>query len=267
MFIIFDIGGTNLRMASSIDGQTIDHIETRPTPQSYEAGKAAILELANKLMAGKAVNKLTGGVPGLLDENKTMLVKAWHLPDWAGKPLAKDLEESLNAPVSLENDTALGALGEAKHGAGKNYPKVMYVAIGTGLGGAWVINKKLVSGKFGFEPGHQIINFNNNTELESLASGSGLAAMRSNQYKEISEDELWESIGSPLSTGIYNTYLHWPSDIIVLGGGVMINSKLPIEKLKGRLAELLSFYPAIPELAITELGDHSGLYGALGLIA
>lgn len=266
MYIVFDIGGTKLRLASSIDGKAIEKSESISTPQTYEAGLVSLLKLAKELSAGRPVTKMVGGVPGQLNEKKTMLAKASHLQDWVNKPLAKDLSENLNTVVELENDAALGALGEANFGAGKNYQRVIYIAIGTGYGGAWVINGQLAAGKFGFEPGHQIVNIADNTELETLVSGSSLASKYGQQLETIPADKLWADMEVPLCIGIYNSFLHWPSDIVVLGGGVVLNSGLSLEKLKNRLSDLLRYYPSMPLLALSKLGDQAGLHGALTLL-
>lgn len=264
MNIVFDIGGTNLRIANSHDGQNLEKIITKPTPQNYSEGLATLIESIEELSDG-GLTKISGGIPGILNEDKTMLTQARHLQDWVNKPFAKNLEEKFNVPVKLENDTALGALGEANFGAGKDYARVMYMSIGTGFGGAWVINKQLVSGKFGFEPGHQIINFEKTTELEEQVSGNSLIAKYGSDLSKVADDEIWETIKSPLATGLFNTFLHWPSDIIVLGGGVMLNHPPSKEQLNDTLSHFDKIYPFKPIITLSNLNGNTGLFGALTL--
>lgn len=266
MYIVFDIGGTNLRIASSTDGKVLNQTLVFPTPQSYAEGLDLLNREIKKLADNQPVDFISGGLPGLLNEEKTVLVKSWHLEDWTSKPLAKDLENLFNASVKLENDTALGALGEANSGAGKGFERVIYISVGTGLGGAWVINGKLVSGKYNSEPGHQIIEISSKEELENLVSGTSLKKLYGPKLDGMTPFEVWASMTTTLAAGIYNAYLHWPSDIVILGGGVVMKSQPPVEKLKKEVAELLNFYPAAPEITVTQLGDEAGLYGALELL-
>lgn len=263
MKIVLDIGGTNTRIASSLDGKTLNEKISFPTEQNYLTALQKISDTAIQLSKNGKISSLVVGLPGLLNPEKTFLVHATNLPDWSNKNLAEDLKIKLNTEVSLENDTTLAALGEANNGAGQNFKRVMYISIGTGYGGAWVIDRKLVTGKFNFEPGQQTIDIENNKNLESYVSGKGLEIKFGESMSNVPNEQIWEEIKKPLITGLHNTYLHWPSDIIILGGGFTFNSKLPIENIKSLIHQKLEFYPELPEVQIAQLADESALYGAL----
>ena len=104
------------------------------------------------------INAAAGGVPGILNKEKTVLLSAPNLEKWEDVFLKEALEKALDVPVRLENDAALGALGEAVFGAGKDKRIVAYFTVSTGVGGARVTDGRLDEGAFGFEPHRQIVD-------------------------------------------------------------------------------------------------------------
>ena len=101
-----------------------------------------------------------------------MLVNAPHLPGWIRKPFSERLKAELACPVFLENDSAIVALGEAHHGAGKGDDIMAYLTVSTGMGGARIVHGAIDVNVFGFEPGHQYIDFDTSAYGGAL---SGLA--------------------------------------------------------------------------------------------
>ena len=82
------------------------------------------------------------------------------LPKWRGKSLVKDLARIFKVTVALENDGDAGALGEAGWGAGKNKSRLIYVTVGTGIGGGIILDGRLYRGVEGAHPevGHQVLD-------------------------------------------------------------------------------------------------------------
>jgi glucokinase len=254
MKIVFDIGGTKFRIARSADGKTLEQSIVLKTPQSYDDALAMFKEQVSILAEGQEIESIAGGVPGMLNPAKTEITRIANLPEWSGKNLVTDLQTALNCQnVKLENDAALGALGESLNGAGKSYNSVGYITIGTGIGGAWVIDSKLVLGSYSFDPGHQVIN-SNGPLCPSCEKAGHLESY-------IGTPELKES----LMIGLYNTMLYWPTDVIVLGGGVTLHSNWNTDEIKQSITDLSHNHIKVPEIKFAELGDESGLYGALSL--
>jgi glucokinase len=266
MYIVFDIGGSSMRIASSEDGKELIGTKVIPTPDTYEVGLSLLVQTAKELANGEEISKVAGGLPGVLNTDRTGLVHARNLSNWNDKPLSTDMALGLKTTVRLMNDASVAALGEAHSGAGKGFERVMYISIGTGYGGAWVVNGELLSGKGGYEPGHQIIDYASSAELESIVSGTALAAKFGTDLQSADIEKLQNEIMQPLVTGLYNSLLHWPSDVIVLGGGVMLNTDISLDILKKELTKLLSSYSPTPEIVKNKLGDKAGLYGALQML-
>ncbi len=261
MYLLFDIGGTNLRIGVSANGEAIDSHKKIPTPQDFDEGIKTIKQLADELSQGQKIEALTGGVAGPLDKEKTMLIKSPHIGGWVQKPLKQRLAEVFDAKVYLENDTALVALGEANYGAGKGKNIVAYLGIGTGVGGARIVNAKIDQNSLGFEPGHQIIVPDGNLchcggkgHLETYVAGA---------YQEGSKTN-WDEVAKYLAIGLNNTIVHWSPDIVVLGGGVM--QSIPLDKIKAYLQKELTIFPQPPEIVAAKLGNEAGFYGGLTIL-
>ncbi len=272
MFLVFDIGGTNMRIATSQDGITLSAIKSIPTPQNFEEGIKNFQNAAQELTHGQKIEISAGGVTGPLDKFKTMTLNPPHQKEWAGKPLKKELEAILQSNVYLENDTALAALGEATRGAGQGKDIVVYMTISTGVGGARVVNGKIDANSLGFEAGHQIIVIDGEPcdcggkgHLESYVSGSGLEKIYHQKAENLKDEKIWDEVAKKLAVGLNNTIVHWSPDIVILGGAVM--QSISLEKVKTYLRETLVIFPTLPEIVPASLGDEAGLYGALKLLS
>lgn len=254
MYLLFDIGGTNMRMATS-DGRKITNSTIVPTPKDFTDGIKAFKNFAPKFK----ITGISGGIAGPLDKEKTMLIKSPHIPGWVGKPLKQNLEKEFGCKVILENDTTMGGIGEAVKGAGVGYNVVAYIAPGTGIGGKRIVNGKILPEDFNFEPGHQIVvpdgklcNCGGKGHLEAYVGGA---------YNMLDN---WEEKAKYLGIGLNNTIVHWSPDIVVLGGSVM--QSISIDLVRKYLHEYLTIYPEKPKLALATLGHMAGFWGALELL-
>lgn len=270
MYLVFDIGGTKMRVAVSEDSKILAVTKVISTPKDFSEGINIIKQVAEELANGQKIQSIAGGVAGPLDKEKTMLIASPHIASWIGKPLKAELEKLFGCPVYLENDADLAALGEANSGAGVDYKIVAYLTIGTGVGGSRVVDKKIDRNSLGFEPGHQIIvphgnpcNCGGNGHLESYISGSGLERTYNLRGEDIKDSKIWDQVARYLSIGLNNVTVFWSPDIIILGGSVM--QSINIESVRMYLKEFLTIFPTAPEIKLTRLGDSAGLYGGLAL--
>lgn len=268
MFLVFDIGGTNMRVGVSPDGEGLSNIQSISTPDRFEEGIKAFKDLADKVISGQKMNSAAGGITGPLNKSKSTTLNPPHQPDWKEKPIKEELERILGVNVFLENDTALAALGETIIGAGKGKEIVVYLTISTGVGGARVVNGKIDANSLGFEPGHQIIaidgepcNCGGKGHLESYASGSGLERKYQMKAQDIKDEKVWDQVARYLAIGLNNTIVHWSPDMVILGGSVM--RSLSLETVIQYLKETVTIFPNLPEITQVSLGDEVGLYGAL----
>lgn len=268
MFIVFDIGGTNTRVAGSRDGQTLSTPVIYPTPQVFSEGIAKLTETIEQIAEGTSITGIAGGIPGPMDKEHTQILKAPNIKDWNNKPLKQELEQRLHAPVRLENDTAMWGLGEATVGSNKEDDIVVYVTVSTGVGGTRIVHGKIDANAHGFEPGHQIIGPNGpecgcggKGHLEAFIGGNSMEKRFGKPPKEITDKEIWEETARILAIGLLNMSVLWSPNTIILGGSIM--KSISLERVLFHMQSLNHILPELPAIRISTLGDTGGLRGAL----
>src|SRR3989338_2224336 len=173
-----------MRIAASLDGATFSAPVIISTPPRYDAVMAMLKKSVSDFAGEHKIRAIAGGLPGVFDREKTKILRSPNLPLWEAKPIAEEFMSKFRVPVILENDSALGGLGEALHGAGIGRKIVAYIAIGTGIGGARIVEGRIDERSHGFEPGHQIIDCGSGRDLESMISGRALGK----QYKKVTSE-------------------------------------------------------------------------------
>lgn len=268
-YLLFDIGGTNTRLAISQNGTSFSSTKIYPTPKEFDDGLSVLRNFFLEELKDLSPGVIVGGIAGPLNKEKTFSTNPPNLPGWQNKPLQKNLSAQFNCPVFLENDTALAGLGEASVGAGKNHSLVAYLTISTGVNGVRIVHKKIEENALGFEIGHQIIDLDNSLnlgtsgrgELEDFISGREVAKRFHSDPAQITDQSAWDQIAEFLSVGITNTVLYWSPEIIILGGSLM--KKISLDVVSDHLSKHLTIFSTPPPIKKAELGDLGVLYGAL----
>ena len=82
-----------------------------------------------------------------------------HVPGWEDTPLAERLQAEFGAPVAVDNDANVAALGELRFGAGQGCKNLLYVTVSTGIGGGWILDGRPYGGADGMagEIGHTLV--------------------------------------------------------------------------------------------------------------
>lgn len=261
MLLLFDIGGTNMRIGISRDGATIAASASVATPQDFDEGLALLAKTAATITKGQPLQAAAGGIAGVLNAEHTQLLRSPNLKGWVTQPLTERLRQAISTPVFIHNDAALATLGEAVAGAGQGHRIVAYLTISTGVGGARVVDQKIDANALGFEPGQQIINGTNT--LENIVSGTALEQRYGKNPAEITDETIWDETARWLAIGLTNTIVHWSPHVVVLGGGMILKPPgIGLDRVAAHLKQTLIF-PNPPPLRKALLGDASGLHGAL----
>lgn len=273
MYLLFDIGGTQLRLAISKTGRQLDSYATVPTPRNFTDGIKVIYKLGRQIAKNAPIQTMAGGIHGSLNAKKTAIISCPHLPGWINKPLVASLSQIFKCRVFLENDANVAGLGEAVYGAGRRYQIVAFLTISTGVGGTRICHKRFDVNATGFEPGQQIINAdrpaflpNRSGRLEGYISGTALASKYGKNAKNLDNLMVWREFERYLGYGLVNIVRLWSPHVIVLGGGVMANSHISIRKVNRELRRALKKLPVLPPVVRGMLGQKAGLYGALSFL-
>ena len=269
-YLVFDVGGTNLRMAYSQDGKKFEKHDKIKTPKTAQEGAKALQDFATDL----EVSHIAGGMRGVQMEDKSGIERDVALEKWAGVSFKSLLTDAFGDDVSiaLENDTALAGLGEAVLGAGVGCDLVVYHTVSTGVGGVKIESGQIDHASVGFEPGHQILDIDRtilgpevSPTLENLVSGTAVAGRMGMPPYEIPQDDvLWDELAGYLGQGLRNSILYWSPEIIVLGGSMITGDpKIPIDAIRKATVQILGDIVPCPFITTATLGDDAVLYGAL----
>lgn len=286
-YIGIDLGGTNLRVG--LFDEKINLLDVIKFSTEVEKGSDQIID---KIVQG--VNKLkredTKGlcfcVPGQVDIDKNEIVMLTNL-DMNNVKIGDIIQERCQLKTVLNNDANLAGLAESTLGAAKREALVYYITWSTGIGGALIIDNKLINGKnmCSGEIGNLIIHSNheykhsfmNKGGLEGLASGSALKryAVENNflgvaelieAYKKNNEKavEIIEFVTDCFARAIAMIAQVVEVDVFVIGGGVTIKSGEVLLPLVSKKVDkyLMPMMKGSIILKVAELGDEAGIYGA-----
>jgi predicted NBD/HSP70 family sugar kinase len=248
MFILADIGGTNVRVARSQSLENFSEPVIFHTPENHIEFMRKFTSVIENVAGDEAIDAIALGKP--------IWTHRW--PNFR-----EDLADALDVPSIIENDTALVGLGEVHFGAGQGSNICMYVTVSTGVNGARIVDGSIDRSTYGFEIGGQFINADDT--LENLVSGTsvkerfGVASP-----KDLgAEHPVWDELAAILAYGVHNTILHWSPDRVVFGGSMFNTIGIKVERVEANVRELMHKFPEVPEMAHSQLGDLGGLYGAM----
>ncbi len=231
------------------------------------------------------------GMPGLVDMKTGIVRIPPNFKDWYEVNLAEAIREKFATDVYIGNDANNYALGEWKFGAGKGYKNLIVLTLGTGIGGALILDGKLYTGsRFAAgELGHMSIeiegpqcNCGNRGCLESFV-GTNYFLRRANlllkkDFKLVEEvynlalegnvvaRELFDEFGRYLGVAITN-YIHiFDPDVIILGGGVSKSFDLFKKSMFDEIDKRVMKIPGRKNLVLTAtLEDDAGILGSFYL--
>jgi len=159
MHLGIEIGGTKLQLAVG-DGRGSPFVELARRTVDRARGavgiREQIVQAGRELIARHPIRSIGIGFGGPVDPVAGCVLRSFHIDGWDGFPLRDWVADGLGRPAALGNDSDLAGLAEASFGAGRGTRIVFYSNVGTGIGGALVIDGKLYTGSAGVacEVGH-----------------------------------------------------------------------------------------------------------------
>jgi len=235
-----DLGGTAIKLGRfARDGTLLEALEI-PTPRPAMPGAVtvAIAEAVERLDPQRLAPLVGVGHPGPSDRHGRLARIAINLPGWLDVPLADWLEPLLERRVTCANDANCALVGERWHGAARGARDVLLLTLGTGVGGAVLLDGELFTGRggaaaepglIGIQPDGPPCNSGNRGSLESYCSIAGLARLSPVEPQELcrraeSGDPealaVWQAYGRLLGTGISSLLYLFTPELVLLGGGL-----------------------------------------------
>ena len=306
-----DLGGTKIyTLVATADGEVLGE-DRRPT-QAQEGPDAVIGRVVDSVrramgQAGAGKDDVVGvglSTPGPCDPERGVVSEAPNLAGWRNIPLAQIAGEALEMPALIEHDAAAACYGEYRFGAGQGFRHIIYVTLGTGVGGGFIIDGRIYHGATGAagEVGHLILDENgpactcgNRGCVEAFASGPAIAreateavhAGRSPLLAELAGGdqmtaelvhqaaqqgdeaarEVIERAGHYLGLGLVGVLNSFNPQCLILGGGLLGLGDLYLEPAL-RAVRQGAFKQILTDVTITraKLGNRAGSLGAAALI-
>ncbi len=202
---------------------------------------------------------------------------------WADYDILGNLKRNLGVPVEISTDVSGAALGEVTFGDYEKENTLLYITVGTGIGGGYVMDGKIHNGMLHPEMGHILVTKNpkdtyegacpyHKTCLEGLAAGPANEGRTGMKGIDIPDDhESFNFIAEYMAEALMSYILVLSPTKIVLGGGVMDRTHM-LPMIRRILAEKLNGYIKTDQLndldhyiVTPSLGIESGIKGALAL--
>ena len=292
-----DVGGTNLRVGVVSELQVIDELRfvadfsgicrTHAADVAWQQILAVTAEaLQQVLQRHPDVSAIGIGFPGFIDPQRGTVAQSPNLPGLQDVDLAGDLARMLQRPVVVENDALVAAYGEYKLHAGE-ICDLIYLGLGTGVGGGLIINHRPFAGQSGcaMEVGHIIVEpdgrlcgCGNRGCMEQYASASGVGlTYQSLTGKQLDAATIAQAAAQGDSNAIRAFELAAVSlaqalahilkvvDVrtVVIGGGMSHAWPLMQEAFARRLQhDLIPLLRGRLDISVSTSGDHAGIIGA-----
>ncbi len=275
--LAIDIGGTKFSLAL-FAGEEMVLRESRGTDR--QGGPRAMLQAIEAIVGQwrneHKIDRCGIGFGGPVDFGKQKVTLSTHVAGWDENPLVETIERLLDAPVVMDNDANVGALGEGQFGAGQGCRPLFYMTLSTGIGGGILTEQGVYRGAdcYAGELGHLTIRPGGPECLcgaygcfERMCCGLWLERDYGKPAKDLMTDpEFVERYVVDLSLGLKSAIMILNPARIVIGGGISKAGDRLFLPLRAELRrQITAWSRARIDVVPASLGDDSVLYGALAL--
>jgi glucokinase len=282
-----DLGGTAIKLGRFSEDGTCHQSLTVPTPQpaTPEAVLVAMVDAISQLEpVENSVKSIGIGTPGPADATGRIARLAINLKNWQNVPLADWLEAKTGLPTILANDANCAGLGEAWLGAGSQFKNLILLTLGTGVGGAIILDGQLFVGHQGaagelgliaINPDGPECNSGNRGSLEQYVSvqairrDTGLEPLElANLAKsgDANALEFWRDYGRYLGIGLASLIYVLTPEAIIIGGGISAGAEFFLPAVREEIEQrVLASSREDLQLLVAELGNQAGMVGAAKL--
>ena len=294
-----DLGGSHIAIGViDKNGKILEKTEKRLkgiiTTEVKKVIEETIFETVEKYRKEYEIEEIGIAIPGTV--NKTEVIKSVNL-GLKNYKIVEILNKKINIPIKIKNDAKSAAIAESKFGAVKGYNRVLFLTLGTGIGGAVIINNKLLdTGDLpGCEIGHMVIEkdglecncgrkgcfekyasmkaFKNNLRkalgYDENFSGKELLALIKNTKKEDKNYKIIKKIKDEyieyLAIGLANLINIFEPEVIGIGGSFVYFEDVLLDDLKNEIILKNMLFNKRKEINIQTavLGNEAGIIGAV----
>ena len=296
-----DFGGTSIKSAVVEESRVLLRGAPIDTQHHHSADSLvdAIVETITGLRAAHPAAAAIGvGLPGFVDSVNGIVHSLTNVAGWSEVPLRAILSERTGLPTIIENDANAMAYGEWKYGAAVGAQHVVCITLGTGVGGALILDGKLYRGATlaAGEIGHMSIDYRGipgpygnfggfeeyvgNAQIAERAvklyaqAGIGktieectpLALDRAARSGDVIAKSLWEALGIEIGAALASVVWILNPDTIVIGGGVANAGDLLFDPIRREIAaRTIPVFNGHLRVLPATLGNEAGIIGNAAL--
>ena len=289
MYIGIDIGGTSIKCGLVDAHGHISRKVTRPTATAKVDIMADLVAMIQGLQADGQVAGIGVSMPGVV-QSDGFLTTAGAVTAFEKINLQAELHAQTQLPVIIENDANAAAIAEQWLGVAQNVPNYLSLVLGTGVGGALVINNQIYrgaharSGEFGWmvvdddeiDTEMGTLNFRGATVIGLIRRYNQFSAMPVTDAREIFDradagevlaQHIFHSYYYSLAKGIINLMVAFDPELVVIGGGISANMTFMTD-LNATIADLQANHNSINHLTLAsvvpaKLRNDAGMIGAV----
>ncbi|WP_017653678.1 ROK family protein [Fortiea contorta] len=281
-----DLGGTAIKLGRfNRDGICLQSLSVAtPQPATPEAVLAVMVDAIAQIDSQDQTVAIGVGTPGPADAAGRIAKIAINLPGWVDVPLADWLEVKIGKPTVVANDANCAGLGETWLGAGRHFRNLILLTLGTGVGGAIIIDGKLfvghqgAAGELGLitcNPNGPKCNSGNQGSLEQYTSVTAIRRLTGKdpaqlgalaQAGDAEALTFWREYGKSLGIGLVSLIYVLTPEAIIIGGGVSASFGFFFPTLKAEIEQRVTPMSRLGlQVLPAELGNSAGMLGAAKL--
>jgi predicted NBD/HSP70 family sugar kinase len=273
-FIGFDIGASSVKAVLASNGKILRSADI-DTPHDLKKLLAALRILHDELAGDIKVAGVGIAVAGVLDKERRKMLRSSNMSFLDGHDLRRAFATALKTRrLAIEHDVHALLLAEKEYGAARDHKNVFCLTLGSGIGGAFMVNGEIIYGAHGAsgEVGHMIVDLMGGRDLETLAANKFIhknlgvnfrAAFTYARAGDKKAQAVLAVLGENLGVGIANIINIFDPEMIILGGGITGARKFLAPGIQRGINKFVTA-PAAKrtKIAYSRLGRYGGAFGA-----
>jgi glucokinase len=281
-----DLGGTAIKLGRfSQDGSCLQSLTiATPQPATPEAVFAVMVDAIAKIDPDNQTIAIGVGTPGPADATRRIAQIAINLPGWQNIPLADWLEAKIGKPTIIENDANCAGVAEAWLGAGRQFHNFILLTLGTGVGGAIILNGNLFVGHQGaagelglitLQADGPMCKSGNQGSLEQYTSVKAIRRLTGKepvelgmlaQSGDVNALAFWAEYGRYVGIGLTSLIYVLTPEAVIIGGGISASFEFFLPAVKAEIAQrVMPTSRAGLQILPAQLGNSAGMVGAAKL--
>ncbi|WP_347289818.1 ROK family protein [Kluyvera georgiana] len=279
--LLFDWGGTSIKYGVW-EQDSLAETASVKTPDCWDKMKAQLLAIFHDYRQRYAIQGVAVSAPGNVNPECGEIGGLSAIPYIHRFPIVEELTALFGLPVSIENDANAAGIAEAAMGAGKDYRHVLFIIVGSGVGGAIVEDKILRRGSHRYAGEFGLMTLDNGQTFSELGTAvtmarryaqrlslpvesiSGADVFRLAEAGDLVAGEEVERFYHWMAVGLLNLQVCYDPDCLVIGGGISANEAI-FAGIQARLRALVAekqLTEFMPTLLLCQYRNEANLIGA-----